>query len=186
MPLPQKVIEQLSREPPRTPGWSSDLLIFSSTIFLISLFIYFGLVYGYRNYLNSEVKTLHDQIQTFGQQVSLEEQTKIINFYSQITNIKSLLLNHIFSSQLLSWLESNTQTNVYWSKFNLDTAGNKLSLIGQARSMNDVVQQLAIFESKSEPKKADVRNVTYLNGLWQFDVALIFDPSFLRGAVQNQ
>ena len=58
MALPQKVLEQLGREPPKTPGWAGQFLMFSSTIFFVSLVVYIGLVFGYRPYITSEVKKL--------------------------------------------------------------------------------------------------------------------------------
>lgn len=120
MPLPEKVIEQLGREPPRTPGWSGQLLIFSSTVLFISVFIYFGLTFGYQTYLKSQVQKIKDQVQAFSQQIPADEQAKIASFYSQLTNLKSLLANHVFSSQIFGWLEKNTQANIYWNRFSLD------------------------------------------------------------------
>jgi len=55
MPLPDKVIEQLGREPPKTPGWSFGIVMFSGTILFIAVFIYFGLTLGYEPYLQLQI-----------------------------------------------------------------------------------------------------------------------------------
>ncbi len=178
MALPQKVIEQLGREPSRTPGWSGQLLMFSSTIFFISLLAYFGLVFGYKPYLDSNVQKLQDQIQAFGQKIPLDQQKKLINFYAQLSNIESLLANHVIASPVFGWLEKNTETNAYFTRFSLNTQTNQLALTGIAKTMDDVSQQLAIFENRPEAKQMSVGNITLTNGLWNFDVALSFDPGY--------
>src|SRR3989304_3721474 len=134
MALPQKVLEQLGREPPKTPGWAGQFLMFSGTLFFIAAFVYLGLVFGYRPYLASEVRKLQDQINIFIQQIPLEEQNKIINFYSQLLNLRSLLDNHAISSQLFDWLEQNTQVNVYYDRFDVNLRTGELRISRACRA----------------------------------------------------
>ncbi len=180
MPLPQKVIEQLGREPQRIPGWAGQIVMFSGTIFFLSLVIYFGLAYGYKAYLGVSLKNLQDQIKIFSQKVPEEDQKKIISFYSQISNLKTVLNNHVFSSQLFSWLENNTQVNVYYDKFNLNVMNNKLVLVGIAKTMDDVNQELAIFQSRGEVSKVTVGNISSVSGAWRFEVTLTFTPGYFN------
>lgn len=178
MALPQKVIDQLGREPPKTPGWSGQLLIFSSTVFFISLFIYLGLTFGYKSYLAKGVQNLHDQIQAFSQQISQDEQTKLINFYSQLANLRSLLSNHAISSRVFSWLEKNTQMNVYYDRFETDIDGSHLVLSAKAKTMPDAIQQIAIFETLPEAKGVTVGNINFSDNWWQFQVAIDLTPDY--------
>lgn len=180
MALPQKVIAQLSREPPKTPGWSGQLMMFSSTIFFISLLIYLGLTFGYQPYLRSEADKLQDQIQAFSQQIPLEEQEKIIDFYSQLINLQTVLANHVFTSQTFEWMENNTQANVYYEKFDLNPTTNKLSLGGIAKTMEDVNQQFAIFANNPAIQRMSISNVTFSSGFWQFNVNLFFEPGYFQ------
>lgn len=187
MALPQKVVDQLSREPVRTPGWSGQLLMFSSTIFFICLLVYFGLVYGYKPYLDREVGKLDQQIKIFEQQIPVDEQTKIVNFYSQLANLKSLLARHIVTSPLLGWLEGRTQTNVYFTKFHLNTQSSQLSLGGISKTIDDLTQQLQIFQEDQNVRRASFSNVSIgSNGLWQFDLTVVFDPKFLVAGGSSQ
>lgn len=172
MALPQTVIEQLGREPPKTPGWSGQLLIFSTTVFTITLFIYLGLVFGYESYLQSGVQKLQDQIQTFGQQIPVDEQNRLVDFYSQIANLKSLISKHTISSRAFAWLEKNTQANAYINKFSADARGNSLDIGVRAKSMPDALQQMSIFESLPEVASIDVGNVSFGNNWWQFDATI--------------
>lgn len=180
MALPQKVIEQLGREPPKTPGWSGQLLIFSSTVLFISLFVYFGLVYGYEPYLNSSAKKLQDQIQSFSQQITAVEQAELANFYSQLANLKLLLANHVFSSQIFAWLEKNTQANTYYDKFDLNITNNQLLLGGIGKTMEDVDQQLAVFESQPEVQGLSVSNISFVNSVWRFGATLQFKSGYFN------
>jgi hypothetical protein len=180
MALPQKVIEQLGREPPKTPGWSGQLLIFSSTVFAVTLFIYLGLTFGYQSYLQSGVDKLQDQIQSFGQQIPVDEQAKLINFYSQIANLQSLISKHIVSSRAFAWLEKNTQANVYVSEFSLDAAGSKLTLGLNAATMPDVLQQIAIFESLPEVQSIDISGTNFSGNWWRFGAVIKLAPGYFN------
>src|SRR3989344_1296726 len=133
MALPQKVLEQLGREPPKTPGWAGQFLMFSGTLFFIAAFVYLGLVFGYRPYLASEVRKLQDQINIFIQQIPVEEQGKIINFYSQLLNLRSLLANHAVSSHFFNLIEDNTQVNVYYDRFDLSLRTRELRVGGAGK-----------------------------------------------------
>src|ERR1035441_315975 len=112
MPLPQQVINQLSREPSETPGWSGGILLFSGALLLIILAVYFGMIFAYEPYLNGEISSVQSQIATLGQTISPGDQANLIAFYSQIANLQSLLHNHVIFSQFLSWLEQNTEAHV--------------------------------------------------------------------------
>ncbi len=178
MPLPQTVLEQLGREPPKTPGWSGRLLMFSSTILLLSLLIYFGITFGYKAYLNADLKKIEDEKQKLSQEVPEEEQAKIVSFYSQVANLQSLLATHIYSSPFFGWLEKNTQANVYFNRFNLNIVSNQLTLGGVGKTIDDINQQLAIFQSRHEIKRVSVASIALSVGLWQFDLSLFFEPGY--------
>lgn len=182
MPLPQKAIEQIGREPPKTPGWSWRLLMFSNTIFIVALFVYLGLVFGYKPYLNKQVSRLQDQIQAFGEEVPADQQAQIIRFYSQIANLKTILASHVSAAPIFGWLEKNTQANVYWTSFKLDVSGGNLSLSGFGGTMADVTQQLAILQSLPEISSMSVSGASQGDGGWQFGVNLTFRSGYFSPA----
>lgn len=146
MALPQQVIERLSREPPETPGWSLTLLVFSGGILFIALVVYFGLLLGYEPYLDSQISQLNAEISTLGKSISVDDQARFATFYSQITNLKAVLANHVAFSRFLSWLEKNTEANVSYSHLSFST-GNQITLSATAAGQADVTQQIAIFEA---------------------------------------
>ena len=176
MALPQQVLEQLSREPPKTPGWSFGLLMFSAGLLFITLLVYFGLTLGYEPYLNGQISHLNAQIDAESKSISPADETHLITLYSEIANLKNILGSHVEFSQFLSWLEKNTEANVTYSQLSLSN-GNQISLTGSAAAEADVNQQIAIFEAAPEVKTVSLSNVTLSapTGQWQFNVTLVMN-----------
>lgn len=179
MPLPEQVVEQLSRESPRTAGWSKQLLMFSSTVFVASLLVYLGIILGYLPYLNSRVEQFDSQIKAFNQKIPAEEQASLIGFYSQLANLDQLLKNHVLISPLFDWLEKNTEANVYFTKLSLNTSNRQVILAGVAKSVGDFTSQLQIFKEDQGVDRLSFNNLSIgAGGLWQFDLVLFFKPGF--------
>ncbi|MBI2033639.1 MAG: hypothetical protein HYT13_00890 [Candidatus Liptonbacteria bacterium] len=181
MALPQKVIEQLGRAPVKTPGWSGQLLMFSSTIFFISLVVYLGLIFGYRPYLNAQVKRLNDRIQSLSQQIPLEDQKRIINFYAQLVNLRAILNGHIFTTPIFGWFEKNAHFNVYYTHLGLNTQNRQVTLTGFAKSVNDLAEQLKIFDDDPGVVQMNFGNSNIgQDGFWQFNLALTLTPEMFK------
>jgi Tfp pilus assembly protein PilN len=188
MPLPEKVIEQLGHETLHTQGWALGSLFFSGGILFLTVAIYFGLTLGYEPYLQSQFTNAQNQVNTLGNSVSASDQSQLIDFYSQIANLQTLLQQHVLSSQFFSWLEQNTEANVYYRSLAL-TQGDQISLSGVASSEADVNQQVAIFENSPEVSSVAVSNVaapSLLGSGWIFSVTLIMNPSVFLVPSQSQ
>lgn len=178
MPLPQQVIEQLGREPTATPGWSSGILLFSGSILAIVLVTYLGLVFGYEPYLNAQIKTAEGQASQLGQSISASDQANLVAYYSEVANLHTLIGGHVFFSQVLTWLENNTEANVYYGNFKF-TSGNQISFSAYGKTEADVNQQLEIFEGSPNVQAVSVGTIAFSPtvGMWEFDVTLTMQPS---------
>ena len=179
MPLPQKVIEQLGHETTETQGWATDALFFSGGILFLAIVIYLGLSFGYAPYLQSQLKTTQDNVSALNNSISTGDQTQLVNFYSQIANLQALLQGHEVSSQLFTWLEKNTEANVYYQSMNL-TSGYRVTLTAVALSEADVNQQIAIFENSPDVSSVAVSNVSapqLPGGVWDFNATLVLQSS---------
>ncbi|MCR4328082.1 MAG: hypothetical protein NUV53_01025 [Patescibacteria group bacterium] len=186
MPLPQKVIDRLSREPSGTPGWSSQLLMFSGTLFIISILVYGGIAIGFKPYFESKQRDLDKKIQVFTQQIPLAEQEKITSFYSQIVNIKSLLDNHVVITPFFKWFEEHTQQNVVYQSLSATIESEKITMSGVAKSIGDVEEQLAVFEKDEVIENVSFGNIAVNDkGGWSFQVSITFTPGFLEGHANN-
>ena len=187
MPLPDRVIEQLGRESSGTPGWAFGALLFSGGILFITVGIYFGLVYGYEPYLQTQLSTVQNQANALSQSISTSDQSQLISFYSRIANLQTLLSNHTFSSQIFPWIEKNTEANVYYQSISFSASGDQVTLTGVAATEGDVNQQIAIFENSPQVQSVTVSglNAPQLGGTnWTFGISLVMNPSIF--AASNQ
>ncbi len=178
MPLPQQVINQLSREPAETPGWSFGVISFSAALLVIVIIIYAFLSFVYEPYLNNSLTAVQGKIATLDQSIASGDETQLVNFYSQVVNLRSVLAHHILFSQFLDWLAANTEANVHYSQFSF-ASGDQITLAGVAATEADINQQIAIFEASPEVQKLTVSNIglSNSNGSWTFSATLLMNPS---------
>ena len=188
MALPEQIVERLSHEPVRTPGWSSRLLMFSGTIFFISLALYIGIVFGYKPYLEKEVANLDGQIKSFGQKIPPEEQSRLVSFYSQISNIQGVFRGHVASSKFFEWLEKNTETNIYYTRMNLLSFSGQVSLAGVSKTVEDFSKQLVVFQNSPLVQRVAVNSFSNVpaNNMWQFDMTLYLTNGALSQSASQQ
>lgn len=181
MALPQQVIDRLGKEPPKTPGWSVGALSFSIVVLIFTVAIYGGITYGYEPYVNSEITALNTNITTLAQSISPSDVTSLVTFYSQIANIQSTLTNHVFFSQFLTWLEHDTEGNVYFSTLTF-ASQNQITLTGFAKSEADINQQAAIFQSDPEVTNLALSSVVLVptSGEWQFSISITLNPALFQ------
>jgi len=179
MAFPEQLADRLSREPAQVSGWSGQLLMFSATIFFISLAVYFGLVFGYTPYLGGQIASLDNQIKSFDIQIPQVEQGKLISFYSQVVNLQNILNSHTVSSKLFTWLEKNTSKNVYYSKMNMSTVYGaadsvQLNIGGFSKTPEDFSKQILVFQRDPLVQRMNINNFSAPSGgsQWRFEVTL--------------
>lgn len=187
MPLPPKAIEQLGREPIRTPGWSGRVLMFTGTIFFLAAAVFFGIKFGSIPYWQSRLSEAEGKISVFEQRVPAEKQEKVLVFYSQLSNLEELLDKQKFSSAAFSFLERATQGGVYFSRFTLDLPQSKITLSGNARALDDVSRQLFAFNQSAEVDKVIFGGATLgADNVWSFSVTLLLkDRTLMRSGQQS-
>jgi hypothetical protein len=179
MPLPQKVVEQLGREPVRTPGWSGRILMFSSTVFFIFVGLFAGMKFGMATYLEDELAKVDEQIKTKGDEVTVGDVQSIQSFYSQLSNVQTLLAKHLAPARLMDWLDAHTHENVWFDNASYNQTENEVALNGTTATVPDFVQQMLHFEEQSEVKSVATRSLrTDKDGLWQFVMTVKFVPDF--------
>jgi hypothetical protein len=186
MPLPEQVIERLGREPSQTQGWALSALFFSGGILFFTIAIYLGLTFGYEPYLQSQLTNTQNQVSALNQSVSASDQSHLIDYYSQIANLKTLLRSHVFSSQFFSWLEQNTEAHVYYQSLSM-ASGNQVTFSGTAQTEADINQQVAIFENSPGVSSVVVTNVRapqLLENGWSFSAIVTMNQSVFLAATQ--
>jgi hypothetical protein len=173
--LPQQFIknplEQFESEK-LAVGWPWRLFTISLIIFGVILFVYFGLIIGYEPYLQSKIQEKDGELNQLAQIVSKEDQEKFIGFYSQLTNLKTLLEKHIAVSKLFPLLERITNQKVYFSGANLKTLERELELEGFAESYGILGEQLESFDQTKEISNYILDQSHLSEGKVQFKVKL--------------
>lgn len=182
MALPQKAIEQLGREPVKTPGWSGRILMLTSSIFLIAVAAYIGIRFGYRPYLQERLDEVQFNLESFAQRIPVAQQQQIITFYSQLVNVRKILDDEKLPTEVFSWLEGHTQANVAFTQFGLNFAGDSIALQAQGRTLEDVIQQVVSLEELPELRGIEFPGVTRSEetGFWGFQLNLQFAPNFFK------
>lgn len=144
-------------------GWPWRFFLTSFFIFLAAMLVYLGLVFGYEPYLQSQIEKQDQEINSLAQTVSKSDQDKFIQFYSQISNLKKLLENHILASKIFPFLEKNTNQKVYYKVFNLKVPEYELELEGVAESYAVLAEQLESFNQAQETGRY-ILNQSKFNG----------------------
>ena len=183
MPLPQQVVEQLEKEPAPSRGRGAGALVFSGGVLLFVALLYAGIAFGYAPYVNAQISSLNVRLSTVNASISSAQEQQIIDFYSQITNLQSILSRHTSMTRFLSWLEKNTEANVYYENMSV-AGGDKVSLQGVAKTEGDINQQIAIFEASPQVADAVVSSISPATqtgaataSALSFNVTLTMQPS---------
>ena len=156
------------------------LLVFALTLFIFSLFVYFGLRFGYESYISTQAEDLDMRIEELGQRVSQEDQQGFINFYSQLINLRKVLDQHGFSVNIFGFLERNTLGDVYYNDANFLALDSALVLKGVANSSETLVSQLTLFDGAEEIDRVVLNQMSSGRGVVTFGVTLFFNPDFFK------
>ncbi len=171
--------EQFVNEPAAV-GFPWRLFIFSLVIFLLSIFIYFGLKVGYETYLKNQATRLDGELNQLANAVSQQDQQQFVNFYSQLVNLKTIFASHVFSENVFPFLEKDTLPQVYYTDAKFVSGGTTLDLAGQAASLQVLAEQMAEFEQAPELQSATLLATSFNpGGTVTFSINLVFQPSYL-------
>lgn len=173
--------EEFVEESP-TVGVPWHLMIFTFILFLLSIILFAGLRFGYAGYLDNQIAEVDNKMEELNSQVTKGEQEDLLDFYSQLLNLKKILKERGFSQNIFSFLEDNTHSLVYFTGVKYSDAGPSLELTGQANSPKTVVEQTALFEKLSEVRKVSLKklSVNESENVANFKINIIFDPAFFK------
>lgn len=159
-------------------GFPWRLFLFSTIIFLFSLFVYFGIKFGYGAYLETRARDLDRDIENLANRVSEADQERFLSFYSQLANLKQVINGHYFTANVFSFLEKNTLPNVYFRDARFTGENAKLELRGEAENGDAFIAQLALFDSRPEVVSSVLESVRFSDAAVDFSLTLIFSEDF--------
>src|SRR3989338_6144773 len=181
MPQYSKNVAEQFIEPEKLPvGWPWRLFIFSVIVFALILFVYFGIVFGYQPYLEAQRQSLDKKIAEIGGAISETDRENFIKFYSQLVNLQTLLKNHVKGSNIYTFLEKNTNQGIYYEGANLSVPEHFLRLEGIARSYDNLVQQMVVFEQSPVIEKVILGESRTADKGIVFSMQVFFKPELLN------
>jgi hypothetical protein len=141
--------EELKRPDSLPVGWPWRLLLFMAIVFCTMAALYLGMTLGYQPYLNSQIRSLDQEIGQLSQSIDEEQQKRLISFYSQLVNINNLLETRPETSKFFDFLEKNTSGRVYYKSAELSVTEMTAKLEGIATSYSVLAEQIEIFRRAS-------------------------------------
>lgn len=160
-------------------GWPWRLLVFSIALFALSVLVYFGVRLGYAAYLENRVAEVDARLAALTGEVSADEQEQLVNFYSQIVNLKTVLDRREYLGNVFSFLERVTLPEVQFTEAQVSTEQGSLALRGRAPSLEAVGAQLAALEAAPEVAHVLLRDVT-ATGEASFSLSVTFNTAFFE------
>jgi hypothetical protein len=168
---------------PRHRSSGENLFMSISLVILAVSLLGAGGVFGYQQYLNSVDKDKAAEVENVQKTISTSDVEEYVRSRDRVSEAKTILDQHIATSQFLALLEKLTIQNVYFDSLHLtlnDDRSAKIVLTGTARNFNALAAQSSVFSAERELKGTVFSDITTLkNGLVSFSVTTSLDADFL-------
>jgi len=155
-------------------------LFISLVIFLVTLAIYGGLVF-YNRSQKAVYQELVDELQAKKDELRPEILNPIFLLDTRIKNLRSLLSNHTFTSNIFKLLEADTHPRVRFTSFNFNRDTKKIDMSAEAANYAVIAQQISILERDSLVDKVEFGGLSATaNNTIGFRLAIVFKPTLLQ------
>ena len=161
-------------------GWPWRLLLISFVLLGLSILTYAGLTYGYQPYLKTSLNKVDNQINDLANQVNVEDQEKLLTFYSQVINLKDILDRRVFSSKIFPFLEKNTDPSIYFTSADFSAVNKNLKLKGMTSSFGNLMQELTILKQAPEAANVLLDDTNVKKNKVGFSLTVVFKPDFFN------
>ena len=155
-------------------GWPWRMFILFVLLFACAVITYLGLLFGYKPYVESQITGAEDELKNLSAQISSEEQSNFVEFYSQISNLKGMLAKHVFSSKLIPLIEAATDQKVVYTATNFTIPDRTLKIQGFASSYEVLAGQLALYENSPWVEKVVLDDSATTGANVKFTLRIIF------------
>jgi hypothetical protein len=172
-----QAIEPLNKK--KTTGWMTNLITVAVIIFVVVFALYFVGVF-YENYITKNIADINSKIKDLAKEIPIEDRNEVLTFYSQLINLRALLANHLYPSNLFSRLELITHPQVTFTTFSYENKTSIIKLEGYARDLNVLAQQLLALQKTTDFVKITVSDIKNTADNVQFGVEINFNPTFIH------
>jgi len=172
---------------PLPSTWPKGLLTFVLILCFLSGASAFGLNY-YNTVQNKKLEVLTSQFQEMRKGFSTENEEKIALFEKKIINLDKLLNNHVYFSNVLSFLEKTTDPQVYYTKLDFSLEKKSLVLEGVAKNQQILSEAVNGFVNDSKDIQTVILRDMKANSdkTVQFHLELILQPQVFKYQLSTQ
>jgi len=157
-------------------------ILFSLSLILLIILVLSYFMVGY--FQKRSVNTLQNIENIISQKETAELKAlnkKIFGYQEKINMISSLLASHKMSRDFFTRLEDLTSPKVFFSKLDLDTEKDQLSLSGRTESFESLGQQLLIFKKGEFVKSVNLTKTSIgKEGEIEFTIDIYFDSQIFK------
>lgn len=158
MPFQSALEEQLKKGEQLSVGWPWRLLTLMVVVFSLSIFIYIGMIFGYKPYLNTQVRKFKNEIAFLNQSIDKTKQKQLISLYSQFANVQKLIDARGATSKIFDLIEKNTYSSVRYNNLTVDVNGREIIIDGAAPDYKTLVKEITLFDSLPEIESVTLNN----------------------------
>jgi len=185
MPFQSALEEQLKKGEQLSIGWPWRLLTLMIVVFSLSVFIYIGMMFGYKPYLNSQVKELENEIFFLNQSIDKTKQEQLIGLYSQFANVQKLIDAHGITSGIFDLMEKNDAKLRRQSLDRTDLVHAHVGGIDTLAHYDTLIKEITLFDSLPEIEAITLSNAKISDlekGLSEikFGLKLKLNPDFFK------
>lgn len=160
-------------------GWLGKLFRFSVIIFLIVIIFFIFCDKFYKPYLEQKISILEDKILNLEKEIPSQDRAEVIIFYSQLNNLRKLLSQHFYPSQIFQRLELITHPQISFNSFSYEAGENRLKFEGYAKDLNALAEQLLAFQRSPDFTKINLLGIKKGGDRYNFSLEVFFKKSFL-------
>lgn len=160
-------------------GWLGKFLRFSIIIFLILILFLIFCDSFYKPHLERKIADLENKIAELEKEIPSQDRAEVIAFYSQLINLKKLLNQHIYPSQIFQRLELITHPQVGFSAFSYEAEENRLKFEGYAKDLSVLAEQLLAFQRSPDFTKINLSGIKKAGDRYNFSLEVFFKKSLL-------
>lgn len=151
---------------------SKKLVIIPIVLIIITAIICAGF-FSYKKTLSGKSSDLDNEIDRIDQKIGDELDIEVISFQKHLSNLKKMLNDHIYYSNVFSLIEKNTVPTVSFESFSGDVSNKNIQLKGKAISFSSLAKQVVAFRESEEISKLDFSSASIgTDGGIDFDLSL--------------
>lgn len=152
--------------------------ILAGMVFSGLLVIYFGLSFGYQNFLEKSISNTQSKTDDINKNsIDVKSRDQFLSFYSRSVNVQKLLNSHITIRPVFNILESRTLPGVYYSDSKIDVSEKIISLTGFAKDFETLANQIYIYSNTSGLSKVGVSDTKVSEKGLSFNPKVILESS---------